>query len=540
MSYIFISDYAGQIIGGAEFVDETLKEFLPSSISMRCIDCTPEKLSKLKDNRFIISNFIALAQDCKDYITKNCNYIIWEHDHKYLKTRNPSVFKDWVAPKDQLQNIEFYKAAKSIVCQTQQHLDVVYKNTGLTNLVNYGGSIWSNEQLDYLEEIVNKAPTGPVTAILDSEIIHKGTRQAIEYAKQSNKPYKLLGVQDWKDFIKELSASMELLFLPQVLETCSRIAVEARMIGLKVIGNNNLSALKEDWFKKYKGLDLINYFREKNKNIQRFVETCFRPIQIQKYVPEDVTVILNLYKRPQNLQKQIDALLAQTIKPKEIWVWQNNASGPEIGMHNDFFTGANYLPLWHTMPVGIDKWITSNNNWKFFGRFSMAQMVNTHFVALLDDDTIPGPEWLENCINTDKTNTGILGGIGVVLHSDSNYHDHHRFGWATKNAQVEEVDLVGHAWFFRKEYLKYMWMEEPFTWNNAEDIHFAAMAQKYGKLKSIVPVQNNERNTSSLLGYELGVDEVATSNPKNHTIFYNERDAAVKYYTENGWKRVSK
>ena len=107
MKYVFISDYF-QEIGGGEMVDARLREFLGGEqILIRSVDCTIEKLSKVKENRFIISNFIALAQDCKDYITKNCNYIIWEHDHKYLKTRNPSVFKDWLAPKDQLQNIEF-------------------------------------------------------------------------------------------------------------------------------------------------------------------------------------------------------------------------------------------------------------------------------------------------------------------------------------------------------------------------------------------------------------------------------------------------
>lgn len=34
---------------------------------------------------------------------------------------------------------------------------------------------------------------------------------------------------------------------------------------------------------------------------------------------------------------------------------------------------------------------------------------------------------------------------------------------------VVQVDLVGHAWFMNKCYVKYMWFEEPLHWDNGED-----------------------------------------------------------------------
>jgi hypothetical protein len=42
-----------------------------------------------KETKIIIGNFIWLAKEVKDYITENYSYIIYEHDHKYLKTRDP-------------------------------------------------------------------------------------------------------------------------------------------------------------------------------------------------------------------------------------------------------------------------------------------------------------------------------------------------------------------------------------------------------------------------------------------------------------------
>ena len=41
---------------------------------------------------------IKIIEKSKDFLAK-LNYIIYEHDHKYLPTRNPSDYKDFLAPK---------------------------------------------------------------------------------------------------------------------------------------------------------------------------------------------------------------------------------------------------------------------------------------------------------------------------------------------------------------------------------------------------------------------------------------------------------
>lgn len=542
MKYVFIADFFEEI-GGAEMVDANLRTMFGGEQTLiRSTDCTLQKLTKLVNNRFIVSNFTALSEDCKNYISENCEYIIWEHDHKYLKSRNPSIFPDFKAPYDQLINMQFYMNARSVVCQTEQHMNVIKKNTGINNLVNFGGSIWTNEQLEYIKGINNSVHiVFERAAILDSEIVHKGTKDAVDYCTKNNKKYKLLPLMDWKDFIKELATCTDLVFFAGVLETCSRMAVEARMLGLKVISNKLVSAIHEEWFKRYKGNELIDYFIEKNKSIPQFVEDCFKKQEKVVKNPE-ITVILNLWKRPQNLQKQIDAFKNQTVKPKEIWVWQNYTENSKIiprGL-NLMNTGqisysSSISPFYID---GVDKYISSNTNWGVFGRFTMAQLAQTEFVCVNDDDTIPGPRWLETCLESYSTNPGLQGGIGVVLTSDD-YKNHFRIGWAEPRPTTEEVDLVGHSWFFPKSYLKYMWMEEPATWR-MEDAHFSYCLQKYAGIKTYVPPQIEKDRSSSILGYELGVDNVAMSNPQNHGQFYNERDLAIKHYLNNGWKKVIK
>lgn len=535
MKYIFISDFfENEVNGGAELYDANLRKLLNSEYeTKKCIQVNFPFLEKNKQNRFIISNFINLQPEAKKYLIDNCNYIIIEHDHKYLKTRDPSIFKDYVAPKDYIINYDFYAAAKSVVCQTELHATVVRKNLGLSNIVNFGGSIWSYDELDFLElQLENGHQLIESYAYQLSTMPNKGsesTRIWCEQNKLSQKghiiPTNPIQPCEWKEFIKQLNKSTIFVFFPTVLETCSRVSVEARMLGLKVIGNNNISALKEDWFKKYKGKELIDYFRNKNKSIPEFINLCFSFKKEAINIDGDITVILNLYKRPQNLQKQVDAFRNQTIKPKEIWVWQNYADNVD-------FIGE------HDYELGIDKWLRSNHNWGIFGRFTMAQMVKTKFVCINDDDTIPGPQWLETCLESFRTNPGLQGGIGVRLH-DNDYVNHSRIGWAEPRPTTEEVDLVGHSWFFPKEYLKYMWMEEPFTWN-MEDAHFSYCLQKYANIKTFVPPQIERDRSSSILGYELGIDENAMSHPKNHEKFYLERTSAIRHYLNNGWKKVLK
>ena len=243
-----------------------------------------------------------------------------------------------------------------------------------------------------------------------------------------------------------------------------------------------------------------------------------------------ITAILNCYRRPQNLQPQIQAILKQTVAPTEIWVWKN------YHPDQDSFDWSAFNM--YARQAGI-RVIESNYNWKYCGRFAAACLVDTEYTAIFDDDTICGSEWFENCLTCMKNQEGIYGGVGVNLHTNSTYQPNTRFGWVSGNLEPVEVDLVGHAWFFKSEYIKYMWMEKP-AWANGEDMHFSAMAQIHGGVKTYVPPHppSYKECWSSLYGVQLGVDEVASSAIRNHQQFYKERNEVVERLVGLGWKTV--
>ena len=144
-------------------------------------------------------------------------------------------------------------------------------------------------------------------------------------------------------------------------------------------------------------------------------------------------------------------------------------------------------------------------------------------------------------MNTIKTHPGILGGVGVKL-KEERYYGHHRVGWSNPNEGVEEVDLVGHAWFMERGSIIDLWREEPFCWDNGEDIQLSYLSQKYSGTKTYVPPHPSRSPDlfSSVKGMQYGVDKKATSRPSNHKVFYTERDMCVKNAIDNGWVPVFK
>lgn len=238
-----------------------------------------------------------------------------------------------------------------------------------------------------------------------------------------------------------------------------------------------------------------------------------------------ITVILNCYKRPHYLERQIKSIKSQTISPSDIWIWHNK---PEDGKQSEISR------------FGC-KTATCNHNFKYHGRFAFGLLAQTEYVAFFDDDTIPGDRWFENCLNTIRNGQdGILGTSGVILQGPS-YIPNQKIGWNNGgNQDVVKVDLVGHAWFMRKDYLRYLWYEEPVSWDNGEDMQLSYQAQKYGGINTYVPPHpvSDLSLWGSLpeLGEKYGDDENAGWRSGSHLTVRNK---VVSAQVERGWKLVS-
>lgn len=247
--------------GGAESSDIVLRDILTEETSCaigykKSREVTVDWLSatiksKYVEKRyFIISNFINLALECQDYLTKHCDYIIIEHDYKCFVERHPTRYKEnnYFVPKDQLRNIEFYKNAKCIIYQTDIQKDIIEKNLEINNGFSINGNLFSDE--DLLNITINRNGSiqddpnmsdrfnNDLYCIINDNNPIKGMNDAVKYAKKNNLKYGGLQTKNRELFLESLSRFKGIILMPTILESCSRLAIEAKLMGLEVISRN--------------------------------------------------------------------------------------------------------------------------------------------------------------------------------------------------------------------------------------------------------------------------------------------------------------
>lgn len=241
---ILVSDFFFEDIqGGGEISDAVLYNILNTNgfncIKKRCFEINNYFIESEKNNLWIISNFISLSEEIKNQLITKCSYIIYEHDYKCFAERHPTRYKeyDYYVGKDQHRNFTFYNAAKLVVCQTDLQKQIIEKNLRLKNCWSLNGNLYSEHELLFFESHRNEEKNGLYAIVNDDNPI-KGKKDAIRYADKNKLQYSLIYNKSRLKFFEELSKYNGIILMPTILESCSRLAIEAKLMGLKVISRN--------------------------------------------------------------------------------------------------------------------------------------------------------------------------------------------------------------------------------------------------------------------------------------------------------------
>mgnify|MGYP000300033107 FL=1 len=192
-----------------------------------------------------------------------------------------------------------------------------------------------------------------------------------------------------------------------------------------------------------------------------------------------VAVILNHYRR-RTLCAQIEALLQQTLPFHTLWVMA-------FGLASDKPKFRHIVESFNDSRISF---ISSNYDFKYYGRFQLALQTNeADYVYLLDDDMIPGARVLEiftHVAGTRKYGNALLGSIGRILpfkQQDGSFPSYRKFHSREAGLYVPDpaygivvdrmiqVDFLSSSWFLSAELVKTMLMETPFTFSTGEDLH---------------------------------------------------------------------
>lgn len=262
---LFISDfYTQHLNGGAENNDSVLIDHLSKDHDVTLTlshETKPEMVEGY--DLIIVSNFMFLSPNTKAKIEKT-KYVIYEHDHKYSKNRDPSAYPDFVIPEEEKINVSFYENALSVIVLSKVCKEILEKNIPRASVYSIGCSLWSEKAFLALSKLESTNKEFDY-CILESSNPIKRTAQAIEYCEKNAIVPVLLKEADYETFLYNMARCKRLLFLPAVLETFSRVCAEAKMLNLSLTTvPKKLGFASEDIFH-LSGVELIEVLKERSK-----------------------------------------------------------------------------------------------------------------------------------------------------------------------------------------------------------------------------------------------------------------------------------
>lgn len=265
------------------------------------------------------------------------------------------------------------------------------------------------------------------------------------------------------------------------------------------------------------------YMEKNNRYAQR---NCW--MYDPKTVSFDVTAVCTLYKRPESLVKQINALERQSLLPKQIFLYQDGIA--------EYYK----IQMLETLSSKFANIKIANKNTGVWERFRFAREAQTPYVCIFDDDTIPGSSWLENCHFHMMRRKGIYGTNGIVMTTETDYPfgGHFHVGWNGPVSECTEVDFVGHAWFTKTRYLDYMFEGTERFQNfkyTGEDMCLSVKAKEKGIRTYVPPHPNSDKSlwgSTPIFGDAFGnTAEALSFNMDN----LENMQKAVKAFEADGW-----
>ena len=266
---IFVADSFRQShLGGAELHDDVVLQHLKYNNLLydykKSQEITDQYLKEHIDKTWFIGNFAGIQSEHKTFLADNCNYLIYEHDYKFCKLRNPITFPNFVCPPHQMTNLNFYFRAKKVICLSKMHRDIFEKNLAANNLTNINCSMWSDEDLTVILNLEKEFRDNKKDrfAIINNSNPIKKTRETVAFCDKNNIEYDLISSPDHHSFLRMLAQYKGLIFRTGHPEPTPRVAIEAKMLGCKFMSQKELIGVAHEDYFNLSGKDMIEEVRK--------------------------------------------------------------------------------------------------------------------------------------------------------------------------------------------------------------------------------------------------------------------------------------
>lgn len=270
MDYVFVDDSA-IALGGTALTLEAIIEPIQDRVEfVKTSDLTPQHLQFKRPKVWILGNVTALTAEATKALRQLMTeepFVKIEFDYGYCKFRGeiphqklggplcdcPSSQDATAAVFSELYKLVKQKALHVFYMSEEQrnfHLCKVLgtENSHKTSVLS---SCFLKKDLTKMELLRQKPKNGRY-AIVDGlggwHTQAKGVSEALDVANASGFDYSLIKTHTHGELLEKLSDFASLIFLPLIHDTCPRIVIEAKLMGLEVLTNSRAQHVYEDWW----------------------------------------------------------------------------------------------------------------------------------------------------------------------------------------------------------------------------------------------------------------------------------------------------
>lgn len=261
--YVVVSDmFAEDYAGGAELTLEAILAKAPGNIyKLHSMLVTPELVESNKDKTWILGNFSKMPKNSLiELVASKVDFSIVECDYKYCKYRSSHLHKlqekndcDCHTQEHGIFVRALFQRARTVFFMSQKQMNEytqLFPQAPPRNFV-VQTSTFKDHTLNKLKELRELRKSRNLTdkwAIMSGGSWIKAERETIEWCEKHNLEYELVGGLTHGSFLEKLSTMKGLVFRPAGYDTCPRLVIEAKLLGLELKLNDNVQHKDEPWF----------------------------------------------------------------------------------------------------------------------------------------------------------------------------------------------------------------------------------------------------------------------------------------------------
>ena len=257
---MFLDDYGG----GAERTTEALFEVAPyTTCKIKSQDLNQKMIEEGINKFWIFFNYRGMDHNLIPVIVANCNYAIVEYDYKYCQYRSIDLHKRETGEECDCHNLQLGKIISAFL-HGSEHIFWMSKKQSeiycerfpflIENNQTVLSSVFSIPDLEYIERLRKSRAVDGYSennwAVIDGNSWIKGVDESVKSVNETfpESTVEVLGGLSYYDLLKELSKFNGLSFHPLGGDTCPRTVIEASLLGLELLINENVQNLGEEWF----------------------------------------------------------------------------------------------------------------------------------------------------------------------------------------------------------------------------------------------------------------------------------------------------